>query len=222
MRRFLTAPPRPPRVIRRLVLFALAAGILLGVPSLAVADPITIDVTNDANQSPVFATFTDPSLASPDVWNEFQWSGRAYPVLGGHTSNKSLSVVHVFAPVPNGRYLVFANLYGQPGNSLRYYYSYASGNPTAYSVDVGPQVDCAEIALMPVTVNDGEFDLYVQRADVTSGPETYFAWAWVRLVPDTAPVTSTPASSVWSLWLLVAVAWAITAKSIRRRAVASS
>ena len=219
MRRFLTAPPR---VVRRLALFALAAGILLGVPSLAVADPITIDVTNNANQSPVFATFTDPSLASPSVWNEFQWSGRAYPVLGGHTSNKSLAVVHVFAPVPNGRYLVYANLYGQPGNSYRYYYSYQSGNPTAYGVNVGPQADCAEVALTPVTVTDGQFDLYIQRADITSGPENYFAWAWVRLVPDTAPVTSTPASSAWSVWLLLAAGGVLATKGVRRLAKASS
>lgn len=214
----LSSAPRHARAVRAAILVAIALGALLALPVMASAAPITIDVTNDANQSPVFATFTDPTLASPAVWNEFKWVNRDYPLLGGHTSNKSLPVVHVFAPVPNGRYQVFANLYGQPSNVFRYYYSYASGDPSALSVDVGPQADCAEIQLETVEVVDGQFDIYFQKADATSGPENYFGWAWVRLVPIEPPVVSTPASSAWSLWLLAGTAAIITIRRVRRAA----
>ena len=146
MRRSLTAQSRSVHVIRCSLLCVLAAVILLGIPSLAVADPITIDVTNDAaapclRRSPILRWRVLGSGTSPVV------RAGAYPVLGGHTSNKSLSVVHAFAPVPNGRYLVFANVYGQPGPMvLGTTTAYpASGNPTAFGVDVGPQVDCAEV-----------------------------------------------------------------------------
>ncbi len=214
----LRSAPRHSRAARTVIAVAFALAVLLVLPALASAAPITIDVTNDANQSPVFATFTDPSLASPAVWNEFEWVNRGYPLLGGHTSNKSLPAVHVFAPVPNGRYQVFANLYGQPSNVFRYYYSYDSGDPSALSVDVGPQPDCAEIALETVDVVDGQFDIYFQKADATAGPENYFGWAWVRLVPIDPPVVSTPASSAWSLWLLAGAAAIIAIRAVRRTA----
>ena len=199
-------------------IIVLVAWVLLILPSVAAADPLTIDVTNDANQSPVFTTFTDQLLANPATWNEFQWVNRAYPLLGGFTANKSLPTVHIFAPVPDGNYWVFANLYGQPDASYRYYYGYQAGDPLEFNVAVGPQADCAEIQLRPVNVVNGQFNLYVQRADMTSGAENYFGWAWVRLVP-TGAVTSSPASSTWSILLLASIGGLITVWSVRRLAL---
>lgn len=160
-----------------------AIALVMCAPTLASAGTVTIDVTSDSHQSPVFETVYDPLARDPAIWNEFKYDARAYPLLGGYTENKSLPTVHIFGPVKNGDYRVVANLYGQPAITYRYFYSYQASNPLMYSVDVGPQPDCAEFELEPVEISDGQFDLYIQRADAIAGPEFYFGWAWVTLTP---------------------------------------
>ena len=170
---------------------SVAIALLMCAPMLAGAGPVRIDVTSDSNQSPVFETLYDPLMRNPDVWNEFKYDARAYPLLGGYTANKSLPADRIFAPVRNGDYRVVANLYGQPTITYRYFYSYQANDPLIRSIDVGPQPDCAEFALEPTHVTDGQFNLYIQRADAVAGPEFYFGWAWVTLIPiNDAPVAT--------------------------------
>ena len=170
---------------------SVAVALVMCVPTLADAGPITIDVTSDSNQSPVFETLYYLLLRNPDVWNEFKYDARAYPLLGGYTANKSLPTVRLFGPVRNGDYRVVANLYGQPTLTYRYFYSYQPDDPLMHSVDVGPQPDCAEFALEPTQITDGQFNLYIQRADAVTGPDFYFGWAWVTLIPiNDAPVAT--------------------------------
>jgi len=201
---------------------ACASALLAITATVAFADPpvpVTIEVFNDANQDPVLTTVDDPSLVDPAQWVEYLWPPRGFPVVGGYSTNTSLPVMHISAPVADGVYDVVANLYGQPANTFRYYYSFSPSDPRARSVLVGPQSDMAEYDLGRVNVRDGTFDLYFNRADVIVGPQNYWGWSHVRLVPYTPPpLVSTPATSPWSLALGAAFGVAVVAAfSMRSR-----
>jgi hypothetical protein len=90
-----------------------------------------------------------------------------------------------YASVPNGTYTMTANLYWHA--NLRYYWGYSAASPEAYSFDVtsGNGGNFAEYTLGIVTVTNGMFELYVDRADLIPGSSSYpyWGWAWIRLVP---------------------------------------
>lgn len=163
-----------------------------GIPVLTVRDVIngtyppqtTIDCWVDTQQSPVLTTFSNYSQLNPNAWNEFweEWFG--YPVVMGHSGNKSLPTMRFYRSVPNGTYEVYANLAGLGGSAARYYYSFNDpANPLARSVDVPAGAVDAEYYLGTVTVTNGQFSLYTRRTDaLTAGNDWYFAWGWVKLM----------------------------------------
>ncbi len=148
--------------------------------------PIVVNVYEDTHQSPVLATTTDAGalITNDNQWTEFLWVGRGYPGVFWATG-ETPPVMRFYATVPNGTYTFAANLYWN--QNLRYYWGTTAGNPTQFSVDVtnGTAGSFSEYTLGTVTVTNGVFEIYVQRADGLGGGSTYpFAgWAWVRLTP---------------------------------------
>ena len=67
-----------------------------------------------------------------------------------------------------------------PYRTYRLYYSFDEGNPSQYNVEVNENSD---VSLGTVTITDGQFALYTQKADVVSGDDGYVGWAFIRLIP---------------------------------------
>jgi len=95
-------------------------------------------------------------------------------------------VERFYASVPNGTYTLYAGLYLHA--DLRYYWGYSASAPESYSflADTGQRGSFNEYALGTVTVTNGVFEIFVDRADLVPGRGTYpyFGWAWIRLVPQ--------------------------------------
>ena len=166
------------------------------------SDPI-INLWEDTHQDPVLTTTLDPAqlIETDGKWTEFSYpTSRPYPAIFAavNEENYGLPVMHYYASgLANGTYEVMANLYDNA--PLRYYYGYSSASPKSLSVDLpgcytGTQF--REYSLGTVTVTDGNFDLYVQDADLRTGTgcgNTYpfFGWAWIRLVSTGLTMSST-------------------------------
>ena len=86
--------------------------------------------------------------------------------------------------VPDGEYEVRATIIAKdPGRTYRLYYSFNdSTNPSQYSVEVNKNSD---VSLGTVTVTNGQFALYTQKADVVSGGDGYVGWAFIKLITQT-------------------------------------
>ena len=149
----------------------------------------TIDCSNNINQDPVLTTTSDVntlvSNSAAGLWTEFLYGSRPFPsVMGSALHTPVQPTMHFFTSgIPNGTYQVFANLYDTM--PLRYYFGYTSGNPQALSINTAggaTGTEHREYNLGTVTVTNGTFNLYANRADELPGA-TYdiFGWAWIRL-----------------------------------------
>jgi len=179
--------------VRITVTSGTATGVSNAFDVQASVSEIIINCWEDAHQSPVLVTTTNPGeLSTTDGrWTEFHWvSGRSFPAVfaGADEESYGLPVMRFYATgIPNGRYEVIANLYTQAtGRNMRYYYGYTPENPKAYFVDTvggaGGSDQHEEYSLGTVVITDGSFNIYVQDADLLSGSYPYFGWAWIRLV----------------------------------------
>ena len=156
---------------------------------------IRINVYDDANQSPVLATTADPAtlLDNDNAWTEFLYGVRGYPGVFASTS-ETPPVLRISANVPNGTYTMLANLYHN--SDLRYYWGNSAANPQQFSTVVNTGADFIEQNLGNVTVTNGVFEIFVNKADLlTSGGYPFFGWAWIRLIPQTLAATVTPLST---------------------------
>jgi hypothetical protein len=138
-------------------------------------------------QYPVITNFEEGGGSfSTSVWNEYwhstSWTSPRYigsPVVYCHTSNDSLPVMKFYRNVPNGEYDVTASIIEyDPGRTYRVYYSFDQGNPSQYNVEVNKNSD---VSLGTVTVTNGQFALYTQKADAVSGSDGYVGWAFIKL-----------------------------------------
>jgi hypothetical protein len=85
-----------------------------------------------------------------------------------------------YRDVPNGEYDVMATIIEYDPGQYRLYYSFNdSVNTSQDSVDVTKNSD---VYLGTVTVTDGQFELYTQRADAISGGDGYVGWAFIKLI----------------------------------------
>ena len=158
---------------------------------------VRINCWEDDHQDPVLPTTENVGdLNETDgQWTEFLWTqSRPYPSVmaaADEFENNSLPVMHFFASgIPNGDYEVLANLYDN--SAMRYYYGFNPAEPNAFSIDTtggllsGDQH--REYSLGSVTIDDGNFNLYVQDADlIGTGTYPIYGWAWIRLVELGAP-----------------------------------
>ena len=81
--------------------------------------------------------------------------------------------------VPNGEYEVRASIIAyDPDRTYRLYYSFDSVNTSQYNVEVNKNSD---VSLGTVTVTNGQFALYTQKADAVSGGDGYVGWAFIKL-----------------------------------------
>jgi len=159
---------------------------------------MTLDCWDDAHQDPVLATTTDAAdLDEADgQWTEFHWvdGGRPFPAVfaGADEEALGLPVMHFFASgVEPGEYEVRADLYTSgSGRDMRYFYGFDAADPKAAFVDTvggaGGSDQHEWTTLDTVTIDDGEFHLYVVDADLLGGSYPYFGWAHVRLVSTDA------------------------------------
>ena len=151
-----------------------------------------IECSRDTMQYPPLSTIDQTGTGEPlplntSIWNEYwhntSWTGPRYlgsPVVYCHTSNDSLPVMKFYHNVPNGEYDVVASIIEyDPGRTYRLYYSFDEANPSQYSVDVEKN---SEVSLGTVTVTDGQFALYTQKADAISGGDGYVGWAFIKLI----------------------------------------
>ncbi len=69
----------------------------------------------------------------------------------------------------------------ETGTTYRVYYSFDESNPSQNSVDISEKT---EADLGTVTVTNGEFNLYTQKADAVTGPEGYVGWAFIKLFAE--------------------------------------
>ena len=168
-----------------------------GIPVKTVREVITdlyppdrvIECSVDTLQDPVLTYFEETGGGSfnTSVWNEYwhntSWTGPRYlgsPVVYCHTSNKSLPVMKFYLNVPNGEYEVRASIIAyDTDRTYRLYYSFDEGNPSQYNVEVNKNSD---VSLGPVTVTNGQFALYTQKADAVSGGDGYVGWAFIKLI----------------------------------------
>ena len=143
-------------------------------------------------QYPVLTTINrtgteEPLPLNTSVWNEYwhntSWTDPRFlgsPVVYCHTSNNSLPVMKFYRNVPNGEYEVRASIIAKdPGRTYRLYYSFDQGNPSKYNVVVNKNSD---VSLGTVTVTNGQFALYTQKADAISGGDGYVGWAFIKLI----------------------------------------
>ena len=156
---------------------------------------IYINCWEDDHQEPVLPTTTDPGdLDETDgEWTEFQWTQRPYPgIFAGvdeETLDPPLPVMRFYdSGIPNGDYEVYANLYTSgSGRNARYYFGGTAGDPKAYYVDTvggaGGSDQFEEYLLGTSSITDGNFEIYVQDADLLGGTYPFFGWAWIRLAP---------------------------------------
>ena len=146
-----------------------------------------IECSVDSLQDPGLTYFEEGEDAlSTSVWNEY-WHNTPYsepryigsPVVYCHTSNDSLPVMKFYRNVPDGEYEVIASIIAyDPGRTYRLYYSFDSLNTSQYNVEVNENND---VSLGTVTVTDGQFVLYTQKADAVTGEDGYVGWAFVKL-----------------------------------------
>ena len=140
-------------------------------------------------QYPVLSTFEEGGGSfSTSVWNEYwhttNWTEPRYigsPAVYCHTSNKSLPVMKFYRNVPDGEYEVRATIIAKDlDRTYRLFYSLNDeGNPSKDSVEVNKNSD---VSLGTVTVTNGQFALYTQKADAISGGDGYVGWAYIRLI----------------------------------------
>ncbi len=123
-------------------------------------------------------------MANDNQWTEFLYEPRGYPGVFASV-NENPPVERFYATVPNGRYTFYAGLYLHA--NLRYYWGYTADNPQAmnFTAKNGTRGSFNEYNLGTVTVTNGVFEVFVNRADLVTGKGTYpyFGWAWIRLVP---------------------------------------
>lgn len=158
---------------------------------------VTVDLSVDGHQDPVLVTTSDiPTLVSNitnHLWTEFLYTtSRPYPSIMGAAHAQATPIpmadtMHFFSSgIPNGVYQVYANLYDT--HTLRYYYGYTSADPQAAFVDTfggATGTEHREYLLSEITVTNGSFEIYVNRADMLLGADyDIFGWAWIRLVPQ--------------------------------------
>jgi len=147
--------------------------------------PIRIDVSNDANQFPILTTTTnaDDLIDTDNLWTEFYYRPRGYTGVFA-SYNEQPPVERFYATLPNGTYTLYAGLYFHA--NLRYYWGYSVSAPqtNSYLVDRGSRGTFNEYTLGTVTVTNGVFEIFVNRADLVPGRGTYpfYGWAWIRLV----------------------------------------
>jgi len=128
-------------------------------------------------------------------WTEFLYEPRGYPGIFAGAQERP-PVMRFYASVPNGVYTLIANLYHNA--NLRYYWGTSAASPEEFSFDVttGPAGDFQEYTLGTVTVSNGVFEVYLNRADLLPGSSSYpfWGWAWIRLeIPAGTPApTNTP------------------------------
>jgi hypothetical protein len=146
-----------------------------------------IECSRDTMQYPVRSTFENEGSFNSSVWNEYwhntSWTDPRFlgsPVVYCRTSNKSLPVMKFYCNVPNGEYEVRATIIVKDADrTYRLFYSLNDeGNPSKDSVEVNKN---SEVSLGAVTVTNGQFALYTQKADAVSGGEGYVGWAFIKL-----------------------------------------
>jgi len=149
---------------------------------------VTINCWEDEHQDPVLTTLTDPSLLNllDDRWDEFWWSKRDYPGVFGGTS-ETLPVMRFYATVPNGRYNIVANLYHS--RDYRYYWGFQRNNTREEFFDLTYGEDFVECNLGTITITNEQFEIYVDHADLLSGQDYFFGWAWIKLFPQASSQT---------------------------------
>ena len=164
---------------------------------------VTIDCWDDAHQEPVLETTTSAgALVNNDgKWTEFLYSSRrTYPAVfagANEYENNSLPAMRFYASgIADGEYDVYANLYTQAsGRDMRYYFGYSPSATKQYHVDTvggsGGTAQFTEYRLGSVGITGGSFSLYAQDADLLSGSNDLFGWAWIRLVPAVQPPATT-------------------------------
>jgi len=162
---------------------------------------LRVNCWEDDQQDPVLPTTTNGGdvSATDGEWTEFWYlnGSRPHPTVFAAVDEQEqygLGVMRFYtSTIPNGEYQVIANLYtsSESGRVMRYYYGYTPGDPEEFYVDVSGGVGGAdeheEYDLGTVDITDGNFEIYVQDADLQSGAYPYFGWGWIRLVPTGAP-----------------------------------
>lgn len=167
-----------------------------GIPVKTVSEVITdlfppgcvIECSVDSLQYPVLTYFEEGGGSfNTSVWNEY-WHNTpsteprflGSPAVYCHTSNDSLPVMKFYRDVPNGEYEVRASILPyDPGRTYRLYYSFDSVNTAQYNVEVNKNSD---VSLGTVTITNGQFALYTQKADAISGSDGYVGWAFIKLI----------------------------------------
>lgn len=151
-----------------------------------------IECSRDTMQYPVLTYFEqqgqggEPPVFNTTVWNEYwhntTWTGPRFigsPVVYGNTSNNNLPIMKFYTNIADGIYDVTATIILKNlGSTYRVYYSFDSTNTSQYNVVVDKNSD---VSLGTVTVNDGQFALYTQKADVVSGSNGDVGWAFIKL-----------------------------------------
>jgi hypothetical protein len=160
-----------------------------------------IECADDSSQSPVLTSFEADSLGNAPlntaVWNEYWHDIRFWvdprfsgsPVVFCHTSNDSLPVMKFYRDIRNGEYEVRATIIEyDAGRTYRLFYSLNdSVNTSKDSVDVTQNSD---VSLGTVTITNGQFALYTQKADAITVGDGYVGWAWIVLKPVQNSITA--------------------------------
>ena len=145
-----------------------------------------INVWEDNHQQPVLPTTTNVAdlVETDNQWTEFLYGSRGYPGVFASTQERP-PVMRFYASVPNGTYTLIANLYHNA--HLRYYWGTSATTPEEFPFDAttGPNGEFQEYTLGTITVSNGVFEIFVDRADLLPGGGAYpfWGWAWIRLVP---------------------------------------
>ena len=151
-----------------------------------------IDCSDDAHQNPPLAaeTLFDELLFVDShgfgVWQEFDWANRDFPIVVTEAAiDRTIDAPIEFSGrVANGHYRVLAALYHSPKSVLHYEYAYAddSGEPLTVTAESTSTGEFRELALAPITVTDGSFEL--EARTVAADSTSHAAWAYIRLVPQ--------------------------------------
>lgn len=153
---------------------------------------ITINLAEDSHQDPdLLPTQSVETLDANSAlghWTEFFYPQRGFPSIMASALHTPVTPTMHFSStgIPNGDYEVFANLYNT--NPLRYYYGFTSDDPQANYVETSGATDAGtqhlEYSLGTISIADGNFNLYVNRADMLAGADyDKFGWASIRLSP---------------------------------------
>ena len=160
----------------------------------------TINLWEDTHQEPALVTTSDVntlvSNSANAQWTEFYYpASRPYPSIMAsalHTTGLPLMRFHAEG-IPNGRYVLYANLYDNA--AMRYFYGFDPANPGATWVDTAggaTSTQHREYSLGVVDITDNSLNLYVNNASLLAGGYDIFGWAWLRLVPMLALTSSSP------------------------------